>query len=285
MDVRSLRRALPDPVKWLGHAVLNHVDPLAVRRFRRRTGWRDPIPGRRLRTRVGAGRLEAYAHGGVRVARELEAILERRCRPIGACEAVYDFGSGPGRVLTQLPASPGARLAASDVDSEAIAWLRRHHPRVDARANDPLPPSPFEPGSFDLVYSISILTHLNEASQEAWLAEIARLLRPGGLAVLTTMGREALARFRAGDRPGLSEDLRRRLAGHGPLAIEGLVFEPVRRSVWTRGRFHGTEPDYGFAFHDHDYIRGRWGRFLEVAEIVPESINWGQDAVVARRGG
>lgn len=283
MDPRFLRRILPEPVKWLGHGVLNLVDPIAVRRFRRRTGWRDPIPGRRLRTRVGAGRLEAYAHGGLRVARELEAILERHGRSIERCGAIYDFGSGPGRVLAQVRASPDARLAASDVDPEAIAWLRRHHPRVDARANDPLPPSPFEPGSFDLAYSISILTHLNEASQDAWLAEIARLLRPGGLAVLTTMGREALAKFRAGDRPGLSEDLRRRLAGHGSLATEGLVFEPVRRSVWTQGRFHGTEPDYGFAFHDHDYVRGRWGGFLDVIEIVPASINWGQDAVVARR--
>jgi SAM-dependent methyltransferase len=39
--------------------------------------------------------------------------------------------------------------------------------------------------SLDLVYAHSVLTHLTEPTATAWLAEVARVLRPGGLALMT----------------------------------------------------------------------------------------------------
>jgi SAM-dependent methyltransferase len=47
------------------------------------------------------------------------------------------------------------------------------------------PPLPYAAGTFTLVYALSVFTHLHEANASAWLAELARVTRPGGLAVFS----------------------------------------------------------------------------------------------------
>lgn len=47
------------------------------------------------------------------------------------------------------------------------------------------PPLPYGDAQFDLVYALSVFTHMHEENARAWLAELARVVRPGGLALLT----------------------------------------------------------------------------------------------------
>ena len=42
---------------------------------------------------------------------------------------------------------------------------------------------PYEDDEFSLIVSISVFTHLTQDQSEAYLAEIARVLAPGGVAV------------------------------------------------------------------------------------------------------
>jgi hypothetical protein len=72
------------------------------------------------------------------------------------------------------------------------------------------------------------------------------------------------------------------LRARGPLDREGFVFSPEPHSTWNAWRYRGVESSYGLSFHAHGYIRERWGELLEIVDIVPASINWRQDAVVAR---
>jgi SAM-dependent methyltransferase len=58
------------------------------------------------------------------------------------------------------------------------------------------PPLPYEDGSFGLIYAFSVFTHLTEALQHAWMRECARVLRPGGLLLISTMGEYYLSRGR-----------------------------------------------------------------------------------------
>ncbi len=51
--------------------------------------------------------------------------------------------------------------------------------------NRVLPPLAFEDGLFDLVYAVSVFTHIDRFQQKEWLKEFRRLLRPGGALLLT----------------------------------------------------------------------------------------------------
>ena len=107
---------------------------------------------------------------------------------------IMDWGMGHGRVVRFLSPVAGANdVHGIDIDPENIKWAQQHLPQV-ASVHGPLnPPTRYEERSFDLIYGISVMTHLVESVQRAWLQEIARILRPGGLALLTFAGDTAVA--------------------------------------------------------------------------------------------
>jgi ubiquinone/menaquinone biosynthesis C-methylase UbiE len=47
------------------------------------------------------------------------------------------------------------------------------------RANGQNPPLPFPDDHFDLVFSSSVFTHIDEHAQDLWLAELRRVTQPG----------------------------------------------------------------------------------------------------------
>jgi SAM-dependent methyltransferase len=103
---------------------------------------------------------------------------------------VLDFGSGAGRTLRQfLPEAEAGEFWGTDIDDASIAWLRDHLcPPLHAWGASVAPPLGLEHGTFDLAYAVSVFTHLTDNST-AWLLELHRLLKPGGLLVATYMGR------------------------------------------------------------------------------------------------
>ena len=56
--------------------------------------------------------------------------------------------------------------------------------------------------TFDLIYAISVFTHLTEELGRAWIAELRRLLRPGGLLMFTVHGRACLPYLTRRERAG-----------------------------------------------------------------------------------
>ena len=75
-----------------------------------------------------------------------------------------------------------------DSNRRLVDWVQKNLPFVEARRNERTPPLPYRDGSFDFVYAISIFTHLSTEQASAWMAEIKRVLRPGGLFFFTTHG-------------------------------------------------------------------------------------------------
>jgi len=118
--------------------------------------------------------------------RELAVLLIERflSRPRGISRRtssvrILDVGCGTGGMLKELAAF-GLAIGL-DRAPEALARCRRRSgaPLVRGAAEG----LPFPAGSFDLVTALDLLEHLDD--DEAGLREIARVLRPGGLAVLT----------------------------------------------------------------------------------------------------
>lgn len=71
-----------------------------------------------------------------------------------------------------------------DYNRRLIAWCRRNLPGQFFR-NHLKPPLPANDEEFDIVYLMSVFTHLSVETQRAWLAELHRVTRPDGLILLT----------------------------------------------------------------------------------------------------
>jgi SAM-dependent methyltransferase len=280
--VRVRRPTVPLPLGWAVRRARELADPIALRR----TGG-PSVPPRRLRARTGAPGVSEFVAGGAAAAGELlEGGLSAAGVSVDGLGSVLDLGCGSGRVLpvaaARLP--PDARCVGCDVDAAAIAWDRRRWPSLEWERTGFDPPLPFPGGSFDLVYSISVFSHLDERLSDAWAAEVERVLAPGGVALLSVHGASAFEQFRTG---AVSTAWCRRGAfDRGPLGAGEFAFVPYRRSIWNEGELPGVGGEYGLAFHGGSYVRSRWSAMFDVFDVVDvleRAITGWQDLVVCRK--
>ncbi len=172
-------RLLLDPVDWL----------------RRRLGGGRDLPPASLRRWVGAGDFVAEGRWFV------DELLRRGLLPAGG--TVLDLGCGCGRLAFALARDPrtsvlGLTYWGMDVDVPCVRWCQRHLAaarrgfhfyRADLRSSSYNPAGretaadyrfPHPDAAFDLILAASLFTHLPAEALARFLAESARLLRPGG---------------------------------------------------------------------------------------------------------
>jgi SAM-dependent methyltransferase len=105
-------------------------------------------------------------------------------------KVLLDFGTGWGRVarcfLRDIPAE---QLMGADVDDDLLAVCRATFPGPRFLRCGVMPPLGLEDETVDFVVSYSVFSHLSETACRAWIAEFARILKPGGMVALTTRGR------------------------------------------------------------------------------------------------
>jgi SAM-dependent methyltransferase len=103
-----------------------------------------------------------------------------------ARDAALDFGCGAGRLTGALAAS-FASVTGVDISApmlEQARALHRGHERCRFVLNDSLTLGAFPDEAFDLVYSSLVLQHMPPSLAAGYLAEFARVLRPGGAIVI-----------------------------------------------------------------------------------------------------
>ncbi len=127
-----------------------------------------------------------------------DRILRRTGLPLEAPLEVLDFGCGPGFLWDHLRAMDSAwRYTGLDFSSDSVALVRNKaqgNPRfVDAHYVSRLPVS-LAPGQFDVVLLIEVVEHLKDEYLDGTLAEAARLLKRGGVTVITTPNEEDLSK-------------------------------------------------------------------------------------------
>jgi SAM-dependent methyltransferase len=168
--------------------------------------------------------------------------------------SLLDFGCGCGRVARYWANLEGPAIHGVDTSASLVRWCRRNLTFMEATRIDPLPPLPRPSAQFDLVYALSVFTHLPEEAGRAWMEELVRALRPGGLLLFTV---------------------------HGERFIRDLT--DAQKARFHSGQIVFTEPPefagtnrYG-AFHPPDYVSGQLlrGVGVELLDAVYEDLTGG----------
>ncbi len=104
--------------------------------------------------------------------------------------SLLDWGCGPARVVRHMPSllDADSSVYGTDYNGKTVAWCQKSIPNVSFSTNSVNPPTSFEDNFFDCIYGISIFTHLSEANHPAWFNELMRILKPGGILMITTHG-------------------------------------------------------------------------------------------------
>ncbi len=221
-----------------------------------------PVPSVKLRYRVGGSlEKENFLQVGMQCSQSLKELLRVMNRDFHSFERILDFGCGCGRVLRYFsdPSSP-RRLYGTDIDPEAIAWCRAHLPHLAQwDVNDHVPRTQYDSGTFDLIYAISVFTHLDEERQFAWLAELKRISKRGGWLILTVSGPSYY------DRVLFPEN--------------GFLYQTSRRRS-AMFKLRGLPDYYQMTYHTKQYIEQNWSRFFSIKHYVERGMNNHQDAVL-----
>jgi SAM-dependent methyltransferase len=208
-----------------------------------------PVPSFDLAHRVMAidreGAAETYREHGEGIKEQIVSLLPPGWSFEG--KRVLDFGCGAGRVLSAfLEEAKGAEFHGCDIDAESVRWLGDNFsPPIHVFANTPEPSRlPFDDGSLDVIYAVSVFSHLADG-WSGWLAELHRCLAPGGYLLATFLG------------------------GAQSETIAGEPWDPDR--VGMNVLFPDQPWDQGgpMVFVSEWWLRARWGRAFGLERYLP----------------
>ena len=182
-------------------------------------------------------------------------------------ENYFDFGCASGRVLRHFCTQGAiANLWGSDINGRHIKWLNDFLPaQLKPIHNHCLPHLPIADNSLDLISAFSVFTHI-DIFETAWLAELHRILRPGGMVYLTVQN-------------DASWQLLRESPDDHPLNAMVLKRQPNFRKILEadlpdhRVDFRRTDlgPYRALVFHSNRYLQRTWGRYFDIIDILPLS--------------
>ncbi len=165
-----------------------------------------PVPPAALIKDVIAVRWNAvFFDSGKRIVDDMADLLARHGLSFASFTGILDFGCGSGRLIRHLDRRTNAALFGTDYNAALIRWCQKNLPIASFSVNQLEPPLAGATDQFDFVYARSVFTHLPEPLILAWMAEMRRVIRPGGFLLFTMHGRplvhglsaDDLARFEA----------------------------------------------------------------------------------------
>lgn len=225
-----------------------------------------PIPPIRLRDMVRRGAImaEDFILEGRQVHGVVVQVAAETGEPIVPSMQILEFGVGCGRVARHFLAAGAENFIGTDVDAELIDWCTTNLPGTDTVqffTNGYEPPIPVTASSQDLVYAISVFTHMDEQNQKSWANELGRIVRPDGRLLVSFLER-ALP-----DLPG------------GVEARERIDPEYVR--TWF-GK-DGAPSVYFSTYNTKEYLETLFGEHFEPIAYRPKIVRKHQSILVLRK--
>jgi SAM-dependent methyltransferase len=167
---------------------------------------------------------QAYGRNGAFVHELAGGVLEWLNAQIG--EFVLDLGCGDGK-LTQRLAATGAHVLGVDASADMVAAARERGIEAEQANAESLP---FHDATFDAVFSNAALHWVRD--HESMLAQIHRVLKPGGRFVAEMGGHGNIAAIRVALMAVLSRH------GYGDRE-DGVNYYPTAESYTIRLNRHG----------------------------------------------
>jgi SAM-dependent methyltransferase len=222
-----------------------------------------PLPPARLRVQAGPRHADAafFLRSGRHHAELLRNLLHAAGSPIEELDAILDWGCGCGRVLRHWSGLAQTAVKGCDINPKMVEWCQANLPFASVRLTDIAPSLPYEEGSLDLVYAFSVMTHLPEELQRAWMRECRRVLKPGGHLLFSTLGEHYLSLGR------LSES---------------------ERGAFRRGELvvlYDDEPGTSLcsAYHPEAYVRQQLARDFDVKAFLAAADDGRHDLYLLQR--
>ena len=144
------------------------------------------------------------------------------------------------------------------------------------------PPTTFAHGTFDLISSWSVLSHLSETLAKEWLQEFVRISRPGAMLFITTWG---VRFFELLEQQAARQMQVRKSIGITKWFSTGLAVLAAAKRQFESGQFVFIDTHklgtYGEAFISRKALESILPPELECVEI---NLNWAsQDILIMRR--
>jgi SAM-dependent methyltransferase len=202
------------------------------------------LPSSRLRVLVvGTADVDWFLDTGKAQSDYLRDLLAGIGRPMDGMDAILDFGCGCGRIARWFADLSGPQINACDYNGELVTWCAENLSFVRARKTELYPPLRYPEGSFDFLYAFSVFTHLTVELAGRWLAELRRVVRPGGLMWFTIHGDSYRERL-------LPEQKQRFDAGEIVVWLPEIVGTNLCASYWPKSAVEKMlGPDYEVLVH------------------------------------
>jgi cyclopropane fatty-acyl-phospholipid synthase-like methyltransferase len=235
---------------------------------------------------VGLAGDEALKHA-FRLYQLFKRLYEAHSGVLDSSAAVLDFGCGWGRIARFfLREVDPSRLWGIDVNEKAVTVCKQTSRWGTYRTTSPFAPSTFPDESFDLIYAYSVFSHLSEPCHASWIMDFARILRPGGIVIVSTWSREFIERCA---EMRLEPDLDSRPEPYQRVAgafsdMDGVLeaYDAGRYCFDDVHKVYSLSPHFGETCIPEQYVRERWAKHLEIVDFIADREFDEQNLIAAR---
>jgi SAM-dependent methyltransferase len=185
---------------------------------------------------------------------------------------ILEMGCATGRMIRHLkPFAESSEIWGVDVSAPLINWCKANLcPPFNFATTTQLPHLPFEDSYFDLIYTGSVFTHIDDLA-EAWLLELRRIVRPKGRLYVTIHDRHTIKLLDDGyyyDRSGYFTDKDNKEVELTTNLNSDAVYirEKDNFGMLVVGRDYDSN-----VFYDIDYFRRFAGSMCAVLSVTEEA--------------
>lgn len=188
--------------------------------------------------------LRDYLADGWRTLSELMLLLEAVDRPLLKTRHFLEFASGHGRFTRHLVKALGAeQVTVSDVVKDAVDFSCNTF-NVQGFLSSTTPENLVWTQKYDVVFVLSLFSHLPQRTWTRWLNCLYAGVAPGGVLVFSTHGAEATQRQNVA------------------LDAEGFYFAPSSESLAIDAQ------EYGTAFTSESFVRARIAENMGADKLI-----------------